>query len=184
MIIVKLPATAFNNEAMALVLRVMWRRHIRRYFFIDSIVFLVFVCLWILLTEKTSSTTSVSIGIQSGERLTCALVLGMNSLFAAKEAIQSDFGRRPGYLRSIWNWVDLLSIPCVYAYGFVTLFSSEVVPRLIPLAVAINFLMTGVSPASFVLSDSKRERRSLPFIASVLNRSFSRTYVDLTKLDG
>lgn len=144
-IIVKLPATAFNNEAMALVLRVMWRRHIRRYFFIDAIVFIIFACLWILLIERTSSTTSTSTVLDRRERVVCVLVIVMNSLFAAKEAIQSDFGRRPGYLRSVWNLVDLLSIPCVYIYGLITLLSSDVVPELVPLAVTINFLMTGVS---------------------------------------
>jgi hypothetical protein len=144
-LVLRAPATAFDNEAMALVLQVMWQKHVRKYFVLDTILFLVYFVLWILLTDSTSSTTVASTDLSISDRAIAITLLLLNSLFAAKEVIQSDFGRRPGYFKSQWNYVDVVSILLVYGYTVATAIRGGKGAGLVPLAVITTLLLTMVS---------------------------------------
>jgi hypothetical protein len=137
------PPRVFDNDAMAVVLRIMWRDHIRKFFLLDTFLFLVYFALWIVLVELTaSSPTALS---YVGETKVMAITRGaltLNSLFAAKELIQSRYGRRPEYLNSGWNVVDLISIGCVYVFIGGIMIQVEGYDDMIPLAVVTSLLLT------------------------------------------
>lgn len=90
----KAPATAFDNEAMALVLRVMWQNHIRKYFIIDTIFFFSYFFLWIFLIDSRSSATVNPSSASMSEKIVAITILALNTLFFVKEVVQSDLGRR------------------------------------------------------------------------------------------
>lgn len=140
----KAPATAFDNESMALVLRVMWQRHLRRYFIIDTLIFMAYFCLWILLVDGSSSTTIENFGISDSEEVMAIIILLLNTLFAAKETVQSNMGTRPGYFPSVWNQVDMWSIVLVYVYTLPTVLQKGRATGSVPLAVVTTLLLTMV----------------------------------------
>jgi hypothetical protein len=137
------PPRVFDNDAMAVVLRIMWRDHIRKFFLLDTFLFLVYFAFWIVLVELTaSSPTALS---YVGETKVMAITLGaltLNSLFAAKELIQSRYGRRTEYFNSVWNVVDLISIGCVYVFIGGIMIQVEGYDDMIPLAVVTSLLLT------------------------------------------
>jgi hypothetical protein len=73
----------------------------------------------------------------------CLIVL--NTLFAIKEIIQSNFGRRKGYFFSLWNVVDYLSIMFVYSYTFSTIAGGGIGTGNVTLAVFTTLLLTLVT---------------------------------------
>jgi hypothetical protein len=137
------PPRVFDNDAMAVVLRIMWRDHIRKFFLLDTFLFLVYFAFLIVLVELTaSSPTALS---YVGETKVMAITLGaltLNSLFAAKELIQSRYGRRTEYFNSVWNVVDLISIGCVYVFIGGIMIQVEGYDDMIPLAVVTSLLLT------------------------------------------
>lgn len=141
-LLVNAPPTVFDNDAMAVVLRVLWKNHIQKYFIFDLVLYITFFILWIVLIDFNSARSEpVS---QISVQIVSAVVFILNALFAVKELVQSDFGRRPGYITSIWNLVDLLSIGCVFYYTttacFVQVDALTVVSD--PLAVVTSLLLT------------------------------------------
>jgi hypothetical protein len=142
-LLANVPPSVFDNDAMAVVIRVMWRDHIRKFFFLDFFLFQVYFAFWIVLVELTaSSSTAVS---YAGETKVMAITLGtltLNSLFAAKELIQSRYGRRSEYFTSVWNVVDMISIGCVYLYIVGIMIQVEGNDDMIPLAVVTSLLLT------------------------------------------
>ena len=141
-LLVNAPPTVFDNDAMAVVLRVLWKNHIQKYFILDLIFYITFFILWIVLVDFSSARSEpVS---QTSIQVVASVVFAFNSLFAVKELVQSDFGRRPGYITSIWNLVDLLSICCVFYYTttacFLQMDSLTVISD--PLAVVTSLLLT------------------------------------------
>lgn len=145
-LIFKAPPTVFDNDAMAVVLRVLWKNHIQKYFILDLILYLIFFSLWIVLVDsKSSGTDARSAAFEMAIAIT---VFALNTLFALKELVQSDWGRRPGYMHSKWNVIDLLSIGCVWYYVVAGCFLSnftELQSALDPLAVITSLLLTMVS---------------------------------------
>ena len=139
----KAPATVFDNDAMAVVLRVLWKTEVRKYFILDLTLYVVFYILWILLVDAKSAqsdetSASYTLGV-------AVAVFSLSILFAVKELVQSDYGRRPEYLRSIWNIIDLLSIGCVWFYIVAGCFVDAWREGLEPLAVVTSLLLTAVS---------------------------------------
>lgn len=137
-LLVKAPPTVFDNDAMAVVLRVLWKNHVQKYFILDLVLFIAFFILWIVLVDVNSSgSESVSASAKLGVAMA---VFILNSVFAAKEMVQSGYGRRPGYIRSKWNLVDLLSIGCVWYYTVTACFIDRVEPGREPLAVITSLV--------------------------------------------
>lgn len=140
----KAPPTAFDNNAMAVVLRILWKNHIQKYFILDFIIYMLFYILWIVLVDISLSVDS---DIRTGtfKMAIAILTFLLNVLFATKEMIQSDFGRQPQYLNSKWNIVDLLSMGCVWCYIIATCFLGSLSSGWQPLAVVTSLLLTLVS---------------------------------------
>lgn len=142
-LLVKAPPTVFDNDAMALILRVLWKNHIQKYFIFDLILYIIFFCCWIVLVDaKASGPNSKGVEFELGIGIS---VFVLNAVFAAKEMVQSDWGRRPGYIKSKWNIIDLLSIGCVWYYVVAGCFLadlSELQTALDPLAVITSLLLT------------------------------------------
>ncbi len=122
---VECPPSVFDNDAMALVLRIMWKQHIRSFFLVDFFLFVLFLSLWIIFSElSTSSSTHSDASMFS---LGC-IILALNLMFTVKEFVQSDMGRELDYFRSMWNLVDGLALVSVYIYVGVNLISRELTP--------------------------------------------------------
>lgn len=138
----RLPPSVFDNDAMGLVLRVMWKDYIRFYFLADVLLFLVLYALWIVYVDWTASTTESSSGMTASENIVALALLAVNSLFGLKEIIQSDTFRRLSYFKSPWNVVDLLSIALVYAYIFAVFARGGAENRLVPLVVFATLFLT------------------------------------------
>jgi hypothetical protein len=138
----KMPPSVFDNDAMGLVLRVMWKDHIRFFFLADVFLFLVLYALWIVYVDWTASTADSSSGMSPSENIIALALLAVNSLFGLKEIIQSDMFRRLSYFKSPWNFVDLLSIALVYAYIFASFAGGGASSRLVPLVVFATLFLT------------------------------------------
>lgn len=138
------PPSVFDNDAMGLVLRVMWNYHLRRWFLLDFLVYAVFYALWIVYVDWTASTTSRPSGeIGTSERTIAGTLLALNTLFGLKEAAQSArSGRRAAYFRSPWNVVDFLCILLVYSYIFSTVARGGAGSGLVPLVVFTTLFLT------------------------------------------
>lgn len=150
-LLVKAPPTVFDNDAMAIVLRVLWRDHIRKWFILDFTLYAIFYVSWILLVDSIS-VNSLDSGLSSEDRKLYVLIVAvttftLNTLFALKELVQSDYGRRSGYIKSTWNQIDLLSIVCVWLVSStVTVSAGFFESARGPLAVITTLLLTVVSP--------------------------------------
>jgi len=131
------PAHAFDNDAMALVLSVMWRNHIRKWFLLDCILFSAYFSCWVALLEFTVPGTGTSHAAVTSLSL---VTISLNSLYLMKEIIQSAFGQRQQYFKSLWNWADVLSIFSVYSYVLTYYFG--IITNTIPLAVVTTLLLT------------------------------------------
>lgn len=128
------PADAFDNEAMAIVLRVMWKCHIKRFFLLDMVVYLVFYILWVFLIDKKVSESDRAISL---------VLMIVNTLNVLREIWQSDFGRHPGYFSSGWNQIDLASAGLVYGYTIPVVMNGKE-RDFVPLAVVATLLLTMV----------------------------------------
>jgi Ion transport protein len=135
------PADVFDNDAMALVLRVLWENYIRRYYYFDFCLFMTFYISWIVLVEMAAvSDTSVSITEEfSSFLLLVVVVMSFNTLFAVKEIVEGRYGTRSIYWRSLWNTCDLVGIASVYAYTTYTLLTGQ---HLVSLAVGTTLCLT------------------------------------------
>ena len=95
----------------------MWQKHVRKYFFIDVAVFITYYAFWIVLVEWTATPTNSLTNRLGDKELAFAIVTAvLNTVFAAKEVVESDFCRRGEYFRSFWNLIDVGSLMLVYAY--------------------------------------------------------------------
>ena len=133
----------FDNDAMAVVQRIVWRDHTRKFFLLDTFLFLVYFTFWIVLVELTaSSPTALSYAGETKVMAIALCTLTLNSLFATKEFIQSRYGRRTEYFNSVWNVVDLISIGGVYVFIGGIMIQVEGYDDMIPLAVVASLLLT------------------------------------------
>jgi hypothetical protein len=157
-LLVKAPPTVFDNEAMALVLRVLWKNHIQKYFILDLTLYLIFFSLWIILVDSKSSASNQNPRADTFQMAISIAVFSLNSLFALKELVQSDWGRRQGYICSKWNIIDLLCIGCVWYYVIAGSFLMDVADlqsALDPLAVITSLLLTVVGPFLGLIENMK-----------------------------
>lgn len=143
-LLLKAPPTVFDNEAMGLVLRVMWQNHMRKYFIVDTIIFVLYFILWIVLLDSTSASSTERSSVSVPQRVVAVTIMVLNSVYAVKELIQSDLGRRSKYFRSLYNYVDILSIIFVYTYTIPAGLRGGVGKDLVPLAVLTTLLLTAV----------------------------------------
>lgn len=139
-LLMKAPPQAFDNDAMALVLKVVWRSHVRKYFVMDLCLFGTFYACWIAFLELSYSSLDSPYQKEMAWALSVAVVT-INSLFFAKELVHSGFGMRERYFSSMWNTTSLLSIGCVYGYLLATIYGATV-QSLVPLAVIATLLLT------------------------------------------
>eukprot|EP00977_Amphora_coffeiformis_P009223 scaffold2102_cov161-Amphora_coffeaeformis.AAC.7 len=109
-------ADIWDNEAMALVLRVLWKEHIRKLFVIDFILYLALCVCWVGLLEAELVSSSLPQLNDTGLETLKYATFVLNSIFALKETLEARYGRRPGYFRSFWNSVDILAVGLIYAY--------------------------------------------------------------------
>jgi hypothetical protein len=129
------PAEAFDNEAMALVLHVMWRNHMMKFFILDMAVYVLFFSLWVCLIEPHGDRA---------DNIIAGILLVLNTLNMGRELWQSDFCRNPDYFSSTWNLIDLTSAGLVYGYTIPAMTSGNI-SNLVPLAVVTTLLLTLVS---------------------------------------
>jgi len=136
------PPNAFDNDAMALVLSVMWRENIRKWFVIDVAVFAVYLGCWVALLELSMLSDSTQAKSQNAAAAVLSfVVVALNSLYLMKEFIQSAFGQQISYFKSLWNVFDLLSIIFVYGYVLAS-FAPTTGQQLMPVAVITTLLLT------------------------------------------
>lgn len=135
------PAEVFDNDAMTLVLNVLWTDHIRKYFIMDSLLFALFYTLWVALVDKTSAD-ALSRANQTSETTIALLVAAMNTVYFVKELVQSRFGRRRGYFRLVWNWIDIFTAAFVYVYVSMVLVFNRGDSSLQTVAVFTTILLT------------------------------------------
>lgn len=132
-------ADVFDNDAMAVVLRVLWRHHIRKFYYIDCCFFASFYLSWIVFLELVT-TSEITNTMNPRTTPTLALVIiSLNTMFAAKEVIEAIATKLSVYFGSLWNFCDLVAIASVYAYTleiFVTGNSH------VPLAVCTTLFLT------------------------------------------
>lgn len=157
---------AFDNEAMGLVVRVMWNDFIRQYFLVDLSLFFTFFLLWTVLVDMTSSTTASSSDSRGGflgtESIVGVTVCVLNTGFAIKETIQAKFFKSRAYYTSVWNTVDILSIFLVYGYVGSTSWRGGPGSGNVPLAVLTTLLLT-VKLLSYMRGfDSTGENAAVP----------------------
>jgi WD40 repeat protein len=136
------PHDVFDSDALALVLRVLWENHIRRYYYVDCCLFAVFYMSWIVLVELvtvSASESPVELNNPSASTAMVLVVVSFNTLFAAKELVESRYGKRSMYWRSLWNTCDLVSIASVYAYSTEILVTGN---SMVPLAVVTTLFLT------------------------------------------
>jgi len=161
----KAPATAFDNEAMGLVLKVLWKHHIRRYFIVDTMVFTLYYALWMVLVDVTTSSTNY-LSSSRDQQAVASFLIVVNSIFVVKECLQSNFGRRPGYFSSLWNIVDILSCILVYSYTFMVVTETDFDDGTIPVAVVTTLLLT------MKLLSYLRAFHETGWLVAVLNQNF------------
>ena len=135
------PPAVFDNPSMALVLRVLWTNHIRKFFLLDVILFLLFYGSWVVLVELSTSS-AMQIGDASVEGGFTLAVLVLNSVYGVKELVESRYGRRLSYFRSVWNLVDMSVVLAVYAYLAELVFRGFESSRVTPWAVVASLLLT------------------------------------------
>ena len=165
-LVTKAPATAFDNEAMRIVLKVMWSNHIQKYYMLDTLIFVCYYALWIILVDSKTAGSFNKHGSNVTRAAVATSVVLLNSLFAAKEVLQSNFGRRPGYFCSIWNQIDLTSIMLVYGYSLTATAHGVGTERLLPLAVVTTLLLT------LKLISYLRAFNQTGWLVTVLSRNF------------
>lgn len=141
--------SVFDNEAMGLVVRVMWRDFIRPYFLVDLSIFSVYLLLWTALVDLTSSNTATStwknntLAFQPANvSIIGVVVVILNTVFAVKEMIQSKYFTSKAYYKSLWNAVDVFSILSVYFYVLSTVARGGPGNGNVPLAVFTTLLLT------------------------------------------
>lgn len=136
-------AKVFDNEAMGLVLKVMWTKYIRHYFYVDVALYIVFYTLWILFVDMTSSTTHASYRVSKVFVFTIGVViLAINTVFAIKELVQAGWGRNWSYLQCWWNRVDFISNIMVYTTVLLTLIGGGAGHGEVRLAVVTTYFLT------------------------------------------
>jgi hypothetical protein len=123
----------------------MWRYHIKKFFILDMIAYLIFFALWVVLIDKDAAES---------ERVIAVVLIGLNSLYLCRELWQSDFCRHVGYFSSGWNQIDLACIGGVYGYSIPVAMNGKNVPDLVPLAVVTTLFLTMVR-LSNAMSGSK-----------------------------
>lgn len=177
------PQEAFDNEALAVVLRVLWHNHIRKYYYIDCCCFLMFYISWVVLVEtvEDSKYAMINLAISSRVPFLVYIVVAFNALFTTKELVEGRYGRRQSYWHSLWNIFDVVTLICVYAYTGVVVFLGE---SFLPLAVLTTLLLTvkllsylrGFSDTSWlisVLTANVRDVRGFLIILSAIMAGFS-----------
>jgi Ion transport protein len=127
---------------MAVVLRVLWKHHIRRYYYVDCCLFAAFYISWVVLVEMATSSTSTASfklgGTQAGTKMVLVVVT-FNTLFALKELVEARYGKRSIYWWSLWNTCDMIAGLSVYAYAAEILSTGD---SLVPLAVCTTLFLT------------------------------------------
>lgn len=165
-LLVSSPAEVFDNDAMALVLRVLWKHYIRRYYYFDFCVFVTYYLCWIALVETaTIISPSGPILMKDVSVLTILIpaVLLFNTLFAVKETVEGIYGMRLMYWRSMWNACDWMGIVAVYSYTINLLYTGN---HLVPLAVFTTLCLT-IKVLSYLRGFS-----STGWLLSVLSANF------------
>lgn len=165
-LLVSSPAEVFDNDAMALVLRVLWKNYIRRYYYFDFCVFMTYYLCWIVLVETAtilSPTGQIVMKNASALSVLLPVVLLFNTLFATKEIIEGIYGMKNMYWRSMWNACDWMGIFSVYSYTINLLCTGN---HLVPLAVGTTLCLT-IKVLSYLRGFS-----STGWLLSVLSANF------------
>jgi len=115
----------FDNDAMGVVLRVMWESGIKRYFWLDFTLHVAFFICWVYLVDRTASSTATIANPTSwGAPLLPWLVLGLNSFFCIEQTVRY-IGSGRQIFRSLWHFVDLICIILVYIYTILIILNDQ-----------------------------------------------------------
>jgi WD40 repeat protein len=137
------PLEVFENEAMAVVVRVVWYNHIRKFFLLDCILYAAYYVSWITLVELTLLSKDNDWRVEWFTlKLIAMTTATFNTVFAVKEIMQVSLGSRELYLKSWWNVVDVTSITCVYVHTLGVMIYGNVQANQVPLAVVTTLLLT------------------------------------------
>ena len=165
-LLVSAPAEVFDNDAMALVLRVLWKQYIRRYYYIDFCIYITYYICWIVLVETVtilSPSGQIVIKDISTFTILVPVVVLFNTIFAAKEITEGIYGMKFLYWRSWWNACDWMGIVSVYSYSINLLYTGN---HLVPLAVGTTLCLT-IKVLSYLRGFS-----STGWLLSVLSANF------------
>jgi WD40 repeat protein len=137
------PLEVFENEAMAVVVRVVWYNHIRKFFLLDCALYAIYYVCWISLVELTLLSKDNQWEVEwITLKLIAMTTATFNTIFAVKEIMQVRLGNRELYLKSWWNVVDILSIIGVYVHTLGVMIYGNIQANQVPLAVVTTLLLT------------------------------------------
>ena len=89
----------FDNDAMGLVLVVMWDAGVKRYFLIDFLMNVIFCVIWVLFVDRTSANTADESNALWGVTSLAWATLLLNVVFIVIHIIRI-FGRQQKLFRS------------------------------------------------------------------------------------
>ena len=117
-------ADVFDNDAMGLVLVVLWNSGISNYFMVDFILNSVFFILWIIFLDYSASTTVSSSEINQYALGLAWAIIGLNTIFVGEQVLRF-MTRMENFVRSGWRYIETVSIMLVYLYTILVVYGKE-----------------------------------------------------------
>ena len=112
----EMPPNVFDNDAMGLVLRVLWNSEVKLFFLWDFSAFVVYYICWIIFIDFSATSTYEDHQKTNNSMLAYALLI-FNSCFVITEIRQLTFSGYKSYFQSKWNLNDILACVLVYIYS-------------------------------------------------------------------
>lgn len=117
-------ADVFDNDAMGLVLVVLWNSGISNYFMVDVILNSIFFVLWIIFLDYSASTTVSSSEINKSALGLAWAIVGFNTIFVVEQILRF-MTRMENFVRSGWRYIETVSIMLVYLYTMLVVYGKE-----------------------------------------------------------
>jgi len=117
-------ADVFDNDAMGLVLLVLWNSGISNYFMVDFVLNSIFFILWIIFLDFSASTTISSSEIDTTTLGLAWAIVGLNTIFVGEQVLRF-MTRMDNFVRSGWRYIETVSIMLVYLYTMLVVYGKE-----------------------------------------------------------